>query len=303
MSFYVNRENQIKLWNIISTIPLYVNAFGNSGNDHNYYTDTILKRELDYKNRQNKEHGERWFQNIIKNFYEANLNLTPDYLQQLNKTTIAYMINDLKKIVGEKQNNIVYIPEPPKMEFKERRENHHQENTDFDNTRQTEYENMFKKPIPKDIDFRDKIDDVPVPEGNFSELLQNHIKMREEELRNLMPPPQVANKDGSTNGITTNKIKILETINDGKKGSNGELIENIIEITADFPPVSSKEMVVYSTPSSSSIVSNDVSFVSNEIEKLRQIIVSLEKQVEMQQAELELYKKQQNTLQINISNP
>jgi hypothetical protein len=56
--------------------------------------------------------------------------------------------------------------------------------------RQKEYDSMMQRPTQSEIDFREKELDAAIP--NMEELVQHHIKQREEELRQYQPPAAAA---------------------------------------------------------------------------------------------------------------
>jgi len=142
MSLYVRAENQTLLWNTIQKMP-------------QFHTSPIQK--------------EQWFSNIIRQFYEKNqhVQMNTGDLQALNRQTIAYMVEDLRK----------YVQAPPKV-------------MDSFSSRQYEYDLMNK---PKDqpiANFGEKIDDEVIT--NMDELLQQQIKQREYDIaraKEQMPVP------------------------------------------------------------------------------------------------------------------
>jgi len=181
MSSYLTKENQQLLWNTISNVPLFLNIFDGQSTNPDMLTDTTLKRGMLAKKKLDMEAGAAWFRNIIKKFYENNMNLPPTHLQQLNKTTISFMINDLKAMNTSQAN------EPPPTFYESQTVvNEKKLNMDLVEKRQQEYQNMFKKPVPPEIDFREKL-----PEnsgGKVDDLLQQHIQKREAELKQYAPP-------------------------------------------------------------------------------------------------------------------
>jgi hypothetical protein len=164
MSLYINNENQKLLWTVI----------------HNNAT------AIQFFSRITEEKKIEWFKTIIRLFYEntATRNLTISDLQQLNKATISYMLQNINMSnVNEPNVNgpTVNVREPssaisPRPQFTKEEILHHQ----FDNKKK-EYEQMFERKAPDNIDFREKIEDGAI--NNMSDLVQSHIREREEELR------------------------------------------------------------------------------------------------------------------------
>jgi len=166
MALYVVKENQELLWNIINN-----NTFV-----HQYFT----------KIGTDKKPG--WFRDIISKFYEQSQGqkLTITDLHNINKSTIAYMIDDIRKEESKTipgyvdsdsfrfQSNGIYTPP---METDNRKEMYASQ---FDQ-RQQEYHNMTEKKPPKEIDFREKsIEDAALT--NMDDLMKQQLLQREREL-------------------------------------------------------------------------------------------------------------------------
>ena len=106
---------------------------------------------------------EKWFKSVIQMFYEKNKHMTMDIhmLNQLNRETLSYMLSSI-------QDRAQPQPQP-----------------------QPQY-NITSLPLAQpeivssEIDFREKELDAAIP--NMEELVQHHIKQREEELRQYQPP-------------------------------------------------------------------------------------------------------------------
>jgi hypothetical protein len=161
--------------------PLFLNIFDGQSTNPDILTDMTLKRGMLAKKKLDMEAGTAWFHNIVKKFYENNMNLPSTYLQQLNKTTISFMINDLKTMNTSQANEL-----PPTFYESHTVVNEKKLNMDLVEKRQQEYQNMFKKPVPPEIDFREKI---PENSGRkVDDLLQQHIQKREAELKQYAPP-------------------------------------------------------------------------------------------------------------------
>lgn len=191
MSKYVSPENQTLLWQVISKNELINNYFSTSPN---------LKVQ--------------WFKSIIQIFYEQNKNRTVNSteLLLLNKQTISYMIQNIR------EKNVVNVPnkyEKNKTQLTETNflkpysitENRVEKIGNQFQEKQAEYNSLFEKKNPETIDFAEKQD---VPLSNMDELIKQHLKEREDELRKYAPLPIVTPPQPTTK---TNKLKIDDTNN------------------------------------------------------------------------------------------
>ena len=155
MSLFIHPENQEMLWNMISKTGLFLQVFG-SGSPQ----------------------SQTWFRNIIHEFYNQTQNkiLTSADLTVLNRNVISNMIQLLKQQVPP----VTHVSPTYVVESKE------EKSTRQFQERQSDYENMLKKPVPKQVDFGDSVKDEAI--SNMDELIKEHMKQREEELQ-LIPPP------------------------------------------------------------------------------------------------------------------
>jgi hypothetical protein len=185
MSLYVQPENQQLLWNTIQKIP----------------------------NIQAIPQGDREiiFKNTIKTLYENNRHrsLSSSELKELNKQTVqnmAQVLNSrvLKQNTKINQNNINYTitenngfrnpslnamrPVQPISEVKgNRQEGYTMEVAN----RQREYDNMMKREVPPEPNFKEAIDDRAIE--NMEELLQQQLKQRELDIQNISGPMPTQN--------------------------------------------------------------------------------------------------------------
>ena len=191
MALYVVKENQEMLWNII--------------NNNTFVQQYFAKVGVDKK--------PQWFRDIISKFYEQNSGqkMSINDLHTINKSTIAYMINDIrvqeaKSIPGyvdsdayRFQSNGIYTPPIVPDNRKEMYTNQ------FDQ-RQKEYQQMTEKKAPKEIDFRDNVEkDTAIT--NMDELMKQQLLQRERELDIYKP------KDNIIHGSQTPTIKIDNSAN------------------------------------------------------------------------------------------
>lgn len=204
MSAFVHPENQKIIWNIVNSNQ-YVNAYFNANKN-------VSK--------------ESWFRGIIEKFYSQHQdkNLSMPELNQLNKDTLSFMIQSIHNTAPVFQNNPTTnennydinpiqkteILTPPLIEnIRE------QQSISAFNDRQQEYQNMMKKNVPQEIDFKEGDKDEAIQ--NMDDLIKHHMKEREEQLQ--MVPPVVSMPN---NNIET--VEAKTTINE--QNHNNE-IENI----------------------------------------------------------------------------
>ena len=184
MSQYVTPENQKLLWNVISKNPI-VNDF--------FLSNPYKKDE--------------WFKSIIRLFYDQNsgrvLNQTD--LLTLNKTTISYMIQNVKESTKQKAAPIQldqnFLKPYSITENKvEKIGNQFEE-------KQLEYNSLFDRKVPEAPEFSEKQDK---PLSNMDELIQQHLREREEELRKYAPLPLVQESQKIV-PTQPNKLKIEQS--------------------------------------------------------------------------------------------
>jgi hypothetical protein len=188
MSLYINAENQTLLWNVIHNNPIASQYF--------------------LKLTQNEKHD--WFRSIIRSFYERNINrnMSIQDLQQLNKATIVYMLQTMKQ-----SESSIEVRQPEPTVFTKEQLFHQQLDL-----KKKEYDKMFEKKTPDNIDFREKFNDDIIT--NMSDLVQSQIREREEELRkfsqnnNILPSqtvvPIIINKTEVINSEVLN-AQVLDT--------------------------------------------------------------------------------------------
>lgn len=165
MSSYISATNQEMLWK------------------------TIKKKEL-FNHLISSEQQPIWFRDIIGNFYSENNNKTLNNteLLELNKSTLRYMIHNLKQMTGgslqpnEESSNP--FGEPISDRIEPRSESYKGQYEHL----QSEYESMFKRVPPPEPEFKEKIEDGVIK--NMDELIQQQIKEREFETAQI-PKPQV----------------------------------------------------------------------------------------------------------------
>ena len=188
MALYVNAENQTLLWNVVHT--------------HNF--------AIQFFSRITPAQKTEWFKSIIKRFYDQNLNrdLSLHDLQQLNKTTLSYMLSTMKS------NDVqqTYIEDPPKNAKEVAI------SQQFD-MKKKEYDSFLEKKAPETVDFREKVEDSAIT--NMDDLIQNHIREREEELRKYSQQTNLVPQQASIQSL-----KIDSTATVSSEILNAQVLDN-----------------------------------------------------------------------------
>lgn len=198
MSLFIHAENQKLLWETINKSPLLLQH-------PRFNTNPNQKSE--------------WFREIVKQVYYSipayeTRNLTRDELQQYNRSAIKTMLASLQggggigepptptnypnNPVGQPARPVSILKEPV-TEFSRNMVKKNEFQEQFSN-RQKEYETMFQKPLPKEINFSEDLDDGVIT--NMEELIQKQKRQREMEISQqftvgiappeLPVPPQAA---------------------------------------------------------------------------------------------------------------
>tara|TARA_X000000950_G_scaffold142486_1_gene176637 strand:+ start:14263 stop:14922 length:660 start_codon:yes stop_codon:yes gene_type:complete len=200
MSTFISYNNQTILWNTIQKVPL-------------------LQQKIQ------KEYQANWFRQIIEDIYTQNQyrNLNVQELNELNKQTISYMINSLKK--SNNENNQTTSIE--NLDYQDT-------NTEF-SKREKEYEilknntKMNEKP-----NFNQTIEDKAI--DNMDELLYNQqiqrdLDLQAVEIKDLQKPKNVTwdeNLEDSMQPII-NRMTKLEKIVENLTGIINKLLERKLD--------------------------------------------------------------------------
>lgn len=230
MTFYISSENQTLLWNTISSTPIFINIFGG-----NISSDTNFKRDLLSRNSLTMKEGQDWFRTVIQKIYQANKNIKQSQLQQLNKVTISYMINDLKQILQQTSPQVVnQLPtasngSDPMSKLQTQVIIPEQKtNISAFEQRQKEYESMFKRPPPPEVNFLEKTQTED--NSNVDDRLKRHMEEREAELSKYAPPifPNGATKTPITSDdMNIDPTQFLKPVNTNiTNNSNSQSNEN-----------------------------------------------------------------------------
>ena len=206
MSALVHPENQKIIWNIVNS-NIYVN---------------------DFFQKHSHVSKEQWFRSIIEKFYMQNegKNLSIDELNNLNKDVLTFMVKSIHSIPVQpassppplsesyqtpqqsvdpytNQSQMNYssqIQTPPYVPNNMGEQNNQQ----FEEKR-LEYERMHAKPVPEQVDFKEKETDTIIE--NMDELINKHLTEREQQLKeltqpivtNVKPAASMPSKDTSNN--------------------------------------------------------------------------------------------------------
>jgi len=272
MSLYIHPENQELLWNIInknSQIQQYFYSYPPNAKDN-------------------------WFKQIISSFYEKNHNtvFSQEQLLDINKNTILYMINDVKR-------NIQYKEEQKKQELLNQQsyqkqsypenfntnylkpysvtENKEEKFTEQFQQYQNNYNSMFDKKAPESVDFREKINDPQI--SNMDELIQKHLRERDEELKRYAPPPIFS-------PLIKNETNIEKPLSPQQPPSNRIFIDkdskNIDLSIEDFrePEINQQKINSdYTVKWLDNENSNDIKNLQKEINELRSLVIQLSNKI------------------------
>ena len=180
MALYIHPENQELLWKVVNKNPIVEQYFS-------AYPANIQ---------------ESWFKQIISSFYEQNrTNVSnSDQLYEINKNTLTYMVQDINRNIQylKEQRERTSVQENTQLNQNDFlkphsvTENREDKFTNQYNQYQQNYQAMFDKKVPESIDFREKFDDQPIS-GNMDELVQRHLRERDEELKRYAMPPVMPN--------------------------------------------------------------------------------------------------------------
>ena len=226
MSLFIERSNQNLLWEML-------------------HRNTQLNQVF-----ENQHDKQEWFKQIISNKYQTLNNevLSRERLSSINKEVLSSMWSGLQNILIEKNtrvntetNSQINALEPTYSRSLPKQDSY---NSTFEN-RQKEYNEMFQRPVPTDIDFTEKQDDEAIT--NMNELIEKAKREREQEYTQYSPPSLIPPKslslniqeDISENLITENldipKVSFSEEIKDSEFKKLENLIlkmnENIEEIS------------------------------------------------------------------------
>jgi hypothetical protein len=154
MALFIAQENQQLLYEMIHKTPVINTVFP----------------QVDEKNA--------WFRGVIEHFYQQITgSITREQLKGINRTALGYMVTQL-------QQHAASLTIPNKATpFNTLKREHAPEYE----SKEAQYRSLFDTPKPQAIDFSEKLEDEAIT--NMSELIENHKKMREQELKQYAPLP------------------------------------------------------------------------------------------------------------------
>jgi hypothetical protein len=128
-----------------------------------------------------------WFKNVIEEFYIKNYTraLTIVELRELNREVISYMMDNLRAIQKRQQN--IATPLQKVAAYQEFQTEYSRNNAapvkvdDLFSKRQKDYETMFNKPPPPEVNFSENVKDEPI--SNIEELIKAQQKQREYDMQ------------------------------------------------------------------------------------------------------------------------
>jgi hypothetical protein len=198
MTLFISQKNQTLLWNVINKNETI----------NNYFMFHPKKEE--------------WFKSILGFFYEKNYNrnLSKDDLLQLNKETIAYMLQTIKLNTNKQGNEHESSTDMQQKEITPTNflksysvtENKVEKIGNQYSNKQVEYNSLLEKRVPDAINFVEKHD---TPLENMDELIKRHLKEREDEIGKFNYPPlraeeQIPNRLTIIDDSDTIQIQIEE---------------------------------------------------------------------------------------------
>jgi hypothetical protein len=129
---------------------------------------------------------------------------TSEQLYEINKNTLAYMVQDVKRNIEYMQTRQQFAAPVSSEYLKPHSVTENKEEkfmAKYDEFQQN-YQSMFDKKVPETVDFSEKYNEGPIT-GNMEDLIQKHLRERDEELKRYAPPPFFGG--GQT---ASNKLKI-----------------------------------------------------------------------------------------------
>uniref|UniRef100_A0A6C0FFL0 Uncharacterized protein n=1 Tax=viral metagenome TaxID=1070528 RepID=A0A6C0FFL0_9ZZZZ len=188
MVYFVSKENQNLLWNVI----------------HNNSTIQIFLKNM---STDDKNH---WFRSIIEHFYKkyGPVDLSFYQLKTINKEVIIYIIQYVQKQNNQIQNqslsdNFQQIQTPAYE-----KNNREEEYISQFEMRQKEYNQMLEKKAPDEINFSENIEkDTPIQD--MKALMKKHIEERDMDIswQNQNPKLTINEEQVSLETNTIDEIK------------------------------------------------------------------------------------------------
>ena len=188
MVYFISKENQNLLWNVI----------------HNNSTIQIFLKNMSTDDKNN------WFRSIIEQFYKkyGPVDLSFYQLKTINKEVIIYIIQYVQKQNNQIQNqsssdNFQEIQTPAYE-----KNNREEEYISQFEMRQKEYNQMLEKKAPDEINFSENIEeDTPIQD--MKALMKKHIEERDMDIswQNQNPKLTINEEQVSLETNTIDEIK------------------------------------------------------------------------------------------------
>ena len=238
MSLYINFENQSLLWNIIHKNSYANQFFLNTPNlkKEEWFKSII---QIFYSQNQSREltinelqkinqdtllymlDSIRTMSNHINNQPLVLSNQQP--LNNLHVLSNQQPLNNLPVLSNQQPlNNLPVLSNQPSVLSNQQPLHNLSDKTIVGsrnehafNIRQKEYHQMLDKKVPENVNFTDVVADQAI--SNMDELVQQHIKQRENELRAYAPPPIVSNTIKIDNANENVKLVVDGSIDSPKK--------------------------------------------------------------------------------------
>jgi len=260
MALYISTENQNTLWNVIQKNPHISHWFANNSSQ--------LTKEM-------------WFKSILRIFYNESQyrKFTKPELLEINKRTITYMVNDIRQKIDQLQQtdtigqssgqitneNTQFLKPYSVTENKvEKIGNRYVE-------KESEYNAMFDKKTPEEINFSEKQD---TPLSNMDELIKQHLREREEEVIKYAPLPlAIPPISSNTVPISSNTLKVSQNpgTNKLKIENSSETVNIQVEEIGEVQESKDKKSVTWSDDSYKELIEKQ----QKEIESLKTYIETL----------------------------
>ena len=159
MSLFIAQENQQLLYEMIHKTPNIRAVFPEGSSE-----------QVEEKNA--------WFRGVIEHFYQQISGpITREQLKTINRTALGYMVTQLQQRTA---SSTIPNKVPPFNTLK-------REHAPEYESREAQYKSLFDTPKPQSIDFSEKLEDEAIT--NMSELIENHKRLREQELKQYAPLP------------------------------------------------------------------------------------------------------------------
>ena len=222
------------------------------------------------------EEKNTWFRGVIEHFYkQITGNISREQLKLLNRNVLGYMVGLLQERLNRPKPVLNEAPSAlPRYNTLKR------DHAPEYESQEAQYRSLFEVPKPKTIDFSEKLEDEAIT--NMSELIENHKKMREQELKQYAPLPIAYEQ---TDNIS---VKIMQDV------PKEELQPTIIN----------EKRVQFNLPADKPDVSKEIENLHSKMEvmdsKLNEIISFIQELLKPKETPVDIIKNQMNLSIENI---